>query len=62
MSELMKRFIGEVREIVRSKGTEEVMAARVVERMKMILGDSNLLTTDQLLVKCGGVYSKQNSR
>jgi predicted metal-dependent enzyme (double-stranded beta helix superfamily) len=47
----MDRFIGEVRAIVRAGGTEEEVTAKVVGRLKSVLGDPGLLTADQLLVK-----------
>ena len=50
----MKSFIHEVREIFRSESTEEVMILRVVERMKMIVGDPDFLTKGQFLIKCVG--------
>ncbi len=50
----MDRFIGEVREIVRAGGTEEEVTAKVAGRLKGVLGDPDLLTADQLLVKPGG--------
>lgn len=54
MAQPMERFIGEVRELVQAGGTEEEITARVAACMKPIIGDPDLLTADQLLVKKAG--------
>lgn len=54
MSEVMERFIGEVREIVRAGGSEHEVTTRVADRLEEILDDPELLTSEQRLVKQGG--------
>lgn len=50
----MKDFIDQVREIVKTGGTEEEVTARVAESLEPILDEPELLSADQLLVKKEG--------
>ncbi|MCY4385316.1 MAG: cysteine dioxygenase family protein [Nitrospinae bacterium] len=54
MSEKMNDFINQVREIVKTGGTEEEVTARVAVVLEPILDEPNLLNADQLLVKKEG--------
>ena len=54
MSEKINDFIDQVREIVKTGGTEEEVTARVAVVLEPILDEPNLLNADQLLVKKEG--------